>query len=113
VLPQPGPARRALPSRGAQRRHDRRLPRGRGGEGRPAGDGGGRVTTALGLLDRVGSLDWDAIRGDLDDTGVASAGLVLPPSEAACIRDLYADGRRFRKTIDMERHRFGRGEYRY
>jgi hypothetical protein len=26
---------------------------------------------------------------------------------------LYGDDRRFRKTIDMERQRFGRGEYRY
>jgi hypothetical protein len=38
---------------------------------------------------------------------------VLDASECRLLIDLYDDDTRFRSTIDMARHRFGAGEYRY
>jgi uncharacterized protein len=62
---------------------------------------------------RVESADWAAIRADLDDYGCAPTGRLLTPEEAADIASLYCDDARFRSTVDMGRHRFGAGEYRY
>ncbi len=61
----------------------------------------------------VESADWAAIRAELDDYGCAATGPLLTPEEAADIASLYSDDTRFRSTVDMGRHRFGAGEYRY
>jgi len=63
--------------------------------------------------DRVDALDWDSVRGELDRYGCALTGPLLTAGEAAAIAGLYPDVTRFRSTIDMRRHRFGEGEYRY
>jgi hypothetical protein len=62
---------------------------------------------------RVAAADWDRIRCDLDEYGCALIGELLEPLETAEIAALYADDARFRSTINMQRHRFGEGEYRY
>jgi hypothetical protein len=62
---------------------------------------------------RVGALDWPAVAADLDDAGVALAGRVLDATECTDVAALYGESERFRSTIDMARHRFGEGEYRY
>jgi hypothetical protein len=49
----------------------------------------------------------------MDDVGVALTGRLLLADECRTLVDLYDDDDRFRSTIDMARHRFGRGEYRY
>lgn len=61
----------------------------------------------------VDDLDWRAVRSDLDTDGVALAGTVLSPGGCEALVAGYADDTRFRSTVDMARHRFGRGEYRY
>ena len=38
---------------------------------------------------------------------------LLTPAECEQIAGLYDDDQRFRSTMDMGRHRFGEGEYRY
>ncbi len=63
--------------------------------------------------ERVDRLDWPAISVGLDDLGCAPAGAVLTADECRALADLYGDDGRFRSTIDMARHRFGEGEYRY
>ena len=62
---------------------------------------------------RVDSGDWDAIRAELDSYGGALLPQLLSPEEASQIRGLYDEAGRFRSTINMGRHRFGEGEYRY
>jgi uncharacterized protein len=62
---------------------------------------------------RVGDLDWTAIAADLDEIGVAVAGTVLDGAACRRLAALYDDDHLFRSTIDMQRHRFGAGEYRY
>ena len=64
------------------------------------------------IPDRVDALPWADLTAQLDDRGVT----VTPPLlRAAECRELAAlfDGGRFRSTIDMARHRFGDGRYRY
>ena len=63
--------------------------------------------------DRAGAADWDSIRADLEAYGCGLIGPLLNPDEAAEIAALYSDDSRFRSTINMARHRFGEGEYRY
>ncbi|MGH9075414.1 MAG: 2OG-Fe(II) oxygenase, partial [Acidimicrobiales bacterium] len=66
-----------------------------------------------GMAGPVAALDWDGLARELDDHGCAPTGPVLAPAECARIAALYAEPERFRSTVDMERHRFGRGAYRY
>jgi uncharacterized protein len=62
---------------------------------------------------RVDSGDWGAIRAELDSYGGALLPALLTPEEAGEIRDLYDEPGRFRSTVNMGRHQFGEGEYRY
>ena len=65
------------------------------------------------LARRVADLDWDTAAADLDDIGIAPVGPILQPRECRELRALYDQEGRFRATIDMARHRFGEGQYRY
>ena len=62
---------------------------------------------------RVAAADWDNAARELDGSGCALLPRLLTPAECAQIAGLYDEPERFRATIDMARHRFGSGEYRY
>ena len=62
---------------------------------------------------RVQRLDWKAIEQELGNTGYAKTPPLLTPPECAELIELYTDSTRFRRRIDMARHRFGVGEYQY
>jgi uncharacterized protein len=72
------------------------------------------TTTAITapLAARVTGQPWDDLRAQLDERGFAVTDPLLTVAECD---DLAAefDGGRFRSTIDMARHRFGDGRYRY
>jgi hypothetical protein len=59
------------------------------------------------------ALDWAAIGGDIDAYGCAVAPKLLSPETCQALAALYPDDARFRSTILMARHGFGRGEYKY
>jgi uncharacterized protein len=61
---------------------------------------------------RVDDLDWDALATRLDATGHALTPQLLSPNECDELAGLF-DAGRFRSTIEMARHRFGDGRYRY
>ncbi len=61
-------------------------------------------------LDR---LDWAAVERDLDAYGAAVAPKLLTPEACQAIAALYPEDARFRSTVVMARHGFGRGEYKY
>ncbi len=63
--------------------------------------------------DRTARTDWAALAGELDAYGHALTGPLLTPAECQAIADLYDQPERFRNTVDMARHRFGSGQYRY
>jgi uncharacterized protein len=64
------------------------------------------------VRERVDRLDWTELDARLDDVGHAITPVLLSESECGELSDLF-DGGRFRSTIDMARHRFGDGRYRY
>jgi hypothetical protein len=61
---------------------------------------------------RVDRLDWDGLRAQLDERGFGVTEPLLSGAECDALAALFDDGR-FRSTIDMARHRFGDGRYRY
>lgn len=62
---------------------------------------------------RVDAADWEAVVTELDATGGALLPRLLTKREGATLKRLYTADELFRSTIDMARHRFGQGEYRY
>ena len=62
---------------------------------------------------RVDNAAWDHIIDDVNTYGCALLPQLLTPAEAREMRDLYTKDDAFRATINMGRHRFGAGEYRY
>lgn len=61
---------------------------------------------------RVHALDWQALAAGLDERGFAITAPVFTGEESREMASLF-DGEGFRSTIDMARHRFGDGRYRY
>ncbi|MEC0202783.1 2OG-Fe(II) oxygenase [Paenibacillus lautus] len=65
------------------------------------------------LSRRIAGLDWTGIQGALDEQGYAVIPKLLLREECAEIINTYSEEERFRNTINMARHRFGLGEYKY
>jgi len=61
----------------------------------------------------VGRLDWRRLEGELDSFGCAVAPALLSPERCSRVAAMYVESGRFRSTIAMGRHGFGRGEYKY
>ena len=59
------------------------------------------------------SLPWPEIHSSLWNSGYARMGRILDRAQCEELRSLYTDASLFRSRIDMERYRFGRGEYQY
>jgi len=65
------------------------------------------------LPERIEGLNWEGIQAELDEHGYAVVRKLLLPEECTAIIDTYQEEARFRNTINMARHRFGIGEYKY
>ncbi len=61
----------------------------------------------------VARQDWDAAAADLDRQGWAVLPHLLDEIECDAVAALYGPSERFRSHVQMARHGFGRGEYRY
>ena len=102
-----------VPPRRADRRRPFRLPLGRRAQARAARARGRAMTTA--------ALDAAAVDGSIGGESNAtstpmarrSRRRLLAPEECRAIAALYPDDARFRSTVVMARHGFGRGEYKY
>jgi uncharacterized protein len=73
----------------------------------------GAPTGGAGPALRLAAIDWGAIGSDLDAHGCARLPVILDPVECAAVVALWDDAALFRKQVNMERLRFGAGEYRY
>jgi uncharacterized protein len=62
---------------------------------------------------RASAIDWSRVSTDLDAQGWAVLPKLLAAGECEAVAALYAQGHGFRSQVIMERHGFGRGEYRY
>jgi uncharacterized protein len=61
----------------------------------------------------IAAYDWQELAGELDNYGCAVLPNLLSPEECRAIGALYLDESHFRSHIQMARHGFGKGEYRY
>jgi uncharacterized protein len=68
--------------------------------------------TAADISRRVDELDWATLADQLDEQGHAITPVLLTDEECDALAGLF-DAGRFRSTVDMARHRFGDGRYRY
>ena len=69
-----------------------------------------KLKRAVGHVD---GFNWQRIGRDLDQQGNAMMEQLLSPEECRAIAGLYSNDDIFRSRVIMERHGFGRGEYKY
>ncbi|MFH8773563.1 2OG-Fe(II) oxygenase [Streptomyces sp. NPDC017958] len=62
---------------------------------------------------RVAGTDWAGLAAESDEHGCAPTGPLLTPEECVGLAALYDRPELLRTTVDLARHRFGSGEYRY
>jgi hypothetical protein len=65
------------------------------------------------IAERVAAACWRDVALELDALGASVLGPLLDAAQATELIRLYEDDRVFRSTIEMGRHRFGAGQYRY
>jgi hypothetical protein len=75
---------------------------------RPAGP-----SAAPPLSARLAALDWAGIDAALDAQGYATIPALLAAEDCRALAALYAQEAPFRSRVVMQRHGFGRGEYKY
>jgi hypothetical protein len=61
----------------------------------------------------MNGIDWDRVGAELDEVGCAVLPGLLDPERCAAYATAYGDEELYRSRVVMERHGFGRGEYRY
>jgi uncharacterized protein len=69
--------------------------------------------SAAETIDRADAIPWDAVSSALDAEGWALVPQLLSAAECDQVSGLYDSGQGFRSQVNMARHGFGRGEYRY
>ena len=69
--------------------------------------------TASVWKDRVDGADWAHIAAQVGELGGALTPQLLSPGECDALAGLYDHQGRFRSVVNMERYRFGAGEYKY
>src|SRR5438067_2399556 len=62
---------------------------------------------------RLAGVDWPSVDEALRERPWAALPALLTPAECAAVASLWDDPDRFRSRVEMARHRFGQGEYRY
>lgn len=65
------------------------------------------------LSTRIAALPWQRMAAELDESGFTTTGPLLSAAQCRELVKLYDGDRSFRKTVVMQRHAYGRGEYRY
>ena len=72
-----------------------------------------RQPSAAPAADRLAAIDWHEISALLDERGYATTPPLLTAAECRGLAALYAKEDAFRSRVIMQRHSFGRGEYKY
>ena len=72
-----------------------------------------RQLKAKAAADPLTAIDWHEIATSLDERGYATTPPLLTAAECRGLAALYARDDVFRSRVVMQRHAFGRGEYKY
>ncbi|HXO89930.1 MAG TPA: 2OG-Fe(II) oxygenase [Stellaceae bacterium] len=64
-------------------------------------------------VERVAAVDWRAVASSLDERGYATTAALLTAEQCRGLAALYDRDEEFRSRVVMQRHAFGRGEYKY
>lgn len=64
-------------------------------------------------MKKIESMNWNSIYHSLNEKGHASIKGLLSREECDHLSGLYSDGHLYRNVINMQRYRFGKGEYKY
>ena len=62
---------------------------------------------------QIDKIDWKSIENQLNLKGYANVDNFLNSEDCDQLRTMYNNKEIYRKTVVMERHRFGKGEYKY
>lgn len=65
------------------------------------------------IQERIDTYDWEKITDSLHDKGFALVPNLINNAECETLKEGYMDTSSYRKTVLMERYRFGKGEYKY
>lgn len=71
------------------------------------------VSATQSITDRIEAFDWQGISRSMDERGSAIIERLLSSDECRSLAALYPEEDTFRSRVVMERHGFGRGEYKY
>jgi uncharacterized protein len=63
--------------------------------------------------DRVAAIDWQQAAASLEERGYATTAALLTTEQCRGLTVLYDRDEAFRSRVVMQRHAFGRGEYKY
>ena len=64
-------------------------------------------------MQNIHQMNWPTIYNSLDEKGFSLLPNVLSPDECRHLSGMYEDQYLYRSTINMQRYRFGKGEYKY
>ncbi len=64
-----------------------------------------------GIHEKIEDIDWQT--GEINEKGYVIVSQFLPEQSCEELIGKYGDSNLYRKTITMERHQFGLGEYKY
>ena len=64
-------------------------------------------------MDRISAINWQAITEEMNEKGYAVVPKLLTDENCKELIGNYSNANAYRKTVVMERYRFGLGEYKY
>jgi hypothetical protein len=65
------------------------------------------------VIDKIQAADWELITEQIHQQGFALIEQVLSTEQCELLQQFYPQPELYRKTVDMQRYRFGLGEYKY
>lgn len=65
------------------------------------------------IKQKLQQVDWQGVEKQLNAQGYAHVNKLLSAEQCVQLTELYDRGFGFRKTVIMEKHNYGRGEYKY
>jgi uncharacterized protein len=65
------------------------------------------------VIEKINGLNWPSISGEINSKGFAALPKIIGNTQCRELIESYSNTTLFRKTVVMERYRFGLGEYKY